>query len=224
MFILERVISLVAPHTCILCGTEGSLLCDWCLPDAWSAVPTRCYRCFVHNSDSSVCQKCQRTTILKHVFVASEYDDAAKELVHALKFGVKRQAAEIMAEFMAEQMPFMDETTLVVPVPTASSRARQRGFDQAELIAKALAQGKKLTYIKCLNRLGQTRQVGSQKKQREEQLIDSFWVSKTDRIQGKKILLVDDVLTTGASLDAAARALKKSGAKTIDAAVFAQAK
>lgn len=123
---------------------------------------------------------------------------------------------------MRLQIPYIGKDTIVVPVPTATKRVRQRGFDHAALTAKAYAAQEGLLFMPALVRIGQTRQVGASKKQRHEQLQGAFRVVSPKRIKAEHILLLDDVLTTGATLEAAARVLKQAGAKTVSAAVFAQ--
>jgi ComF family protein len=123
---------------------------------------------------------------------------------------------------MSENMPILPQKTVITHLPTASSRIRLRGYDQAQLIAKRLAKSRGLEYQDLLRRSGRSRQVGSSKKDRFKQLSGAFSAKQPRKIKGKHILLVDDVLTTGASIESAARELKACGAKRIEAAVFAR--
>lgn len=111
---------------------------------------------------------------------------------------------------------------LVVPVPTATARIRERGFDHTDLLAKRVAMISGLREIKALRRLDQTRQLGSKREDRLTQLTGSFAVKNPLGIHGRKILLIDDVITTGGTLIAAAKALRAAGAKSVDALVFAK--
>jgi ComF family protein len=222
MFITERLVGSIAPHLCIICGSEGSLLCDWCLPDAMPPVPSRCYRCHSLTDNSSVCKKCRPKSRLGHVWVRTEYDGHAKRLIHDFKFERAQAAAAPVARLMAEPVPYLDRQVIVTHVPTATSRVRRRGYDHARLLAGQLAKNLDLAYAPLLMRLGQTRQVGSKRSSRLAQLQGAFTVRKSGPIQGGHILLVDDIVTTGATLELAARVLKAGGAKSIDAAVFAQ--
>lgn len=153
----------------------------------------------------------------------AQYCDVPKELVHKLKFERARAAAATLASLMSEKWGDVSTDTLIVHVPTATSRRRQRGYDQAELLAKEL---KRLTGAKrasLLCRLGQQRQVGHTRKQRLEQLSNAFYILNPKEVIGRDVLLVDDVLTTGATLEAAANVLRRAGARHVDAIVFAQA-
>lgn len=222
MFLAEKVISIVAPHCCLVCGSEGSLLCSWCMPDVLSPIPSRCYRCAKITTDSAVCSSCRRYSPLRHVWIAGEYDGLAKQLVYCLKFHNAKAAVQPMVQAMLVTLPYLPPNTLVVPIPTATSRRRQRGYDQAELLAKALSKQLKLPYASLLARSGQTRQVGTKRADRLAQLESSYRPIKPYLINESPILLVDDVVTTGATIEAAAKVLKQVGAKTVNAALFAQ--
>jgi ComF family protein len=115
----------------------------------------------------------------------------------------------------------MPPATVVTHVPTATSRVRRRGYDQAELLARQLAQDLKLPYASLLIRDGQSRQVGATRQARLAQLTHAFRIPKHFP-QNVSILLVDDVVTTGATIETAARILRAAGAKSVSAAVFAQ--
>ncbi len=221
MPILDTVFSLLAPHACLLCGRDGRLVCDYCYPNAFLPVPSRCYRCKKFVPDFTTCVACRRIAPLGHVFVRTDYEKTAKDLVYALKFKRARVGAQVIATAMEEVLPYLDSDTLIVPVPTATSRSRQRGYDQAVLLAKGVARGRGYTYCHALGRLTQSRQVGATRQKRQEQLKDAFYVPKPEHVRGKHIVLVDDVITTGATLEAAARIVKQAGAKSVSALVFA---
>jgi predicted amidophosphoribosyltransferase len=112
---------------------------------------------------------------------------------------------------------------LIAYVPTAPQRVRERGYDQAALIAKELAIRSKLPYHTLLARTGTQRQLGQQRAVRKEQMTGAFRSLDKIDLQDKHVLLIDDVLTTGATCEAAARALRQAGAKRVSAAVFAVA-
>jgi len=214
--------ALIAPHTCVQCAREGSLLCDWCAPDAALPLPERCYRCGVLSSESAVCASCRRHTPLRQVWVRAQYDAAPKILLYKLKFGRASAAVVPITDLMAEAMPYLTPSTLLVPVPTATSRVRLRGYDQAGLIAKRLAMLTNTRYTPLLRRSGQSRQLGATGALRREQLSNAYRVSNPAALKGQIVVLVDDVLTTGATIEAAAACVRKAGAKAVYAAVFAQ--
>lgn len=220
MFALDGLMSLIAPHSCLKCSYEGAVVCEWCLPDIAPALPQRCYSCKAQTDNSSVCAGCHRNSRLKHVWVRTGYDSFAKQLVHDFKFGRKQAATTPIAYAMKEALPFLPVNTKVTHIPTANKRVRQRGYDHAELLAKALAMQSGLRFCPLLYRIGQTRQVGASRKGRLKQLEGAFQPNKN--VDASPILLVDDLVTTGGTLEAAARCLKQAGAKEINAIVFAQ--
>lgn len=222
MQITERLISLVAPHNCLQCDKEGSLLCEWCVPDAIAVLPERCYRCKKASVDSSVCQSCRRVSKLRHVWVRTNYEIIAKDLIYKLKFERAQAAASSIAMLMDETLPWLSPDTLVVHVPTASSRYRLRGYDQARLLAQEIARNSNLRHLSLLARVGQSRQVGAKRDIRLKQLENAFRPRHEYLIKGASILLVDDIVTSGGTLEVAAKMLKKAGAKSVDAIVFAQ--
>jgi ComF family protein len=220
MSLLDDVLTILAPHLCIVCDREGFMLCPACYGHL-NKVPERCYSCRRISAEAATCKACLRKTHLKQVYVATIYEGVAKELTWRLKYSGARAAAKLMAEVINPKLP--NRNLLLVPVPTASKRVRQRGYDQAKLIAKELAQTEDRQYRSLLRRHGQAHQVGATRKQRKQQLESAFTVKKRHQLAGRHILLIDDVLTTGATLESAATALKRAGAKHVSAAVFAQA-
>jgi competence protein ComFC len=169
-----------------------------------------------------VCTSCRKQTALKYVWVANEYDGLPKQLVYQLKFQNAKAAVAPMVRMMDETLPFLPADTIIVHVPTATARYRQRGYDQAELLAKQLAKQRGLPHATLLARIGQSRQVGATRSERLKQLQGNYRPVKPYLIAGAHILLVDDILTTGSTLEAVARTLNEAGAKRVDAITFAQ--
>ena len=219
---LDKAIGLLAPHVCLACGAEGSLLCTSCSYDALPPLPDRCYRCKSLTHDSAVCQKCRRQTVLRYVWPRADYEGTAKEIVYSLKFGRAKVAAHLMADLLDEALPSLPQRTVITYVPTATSRVRFRGYDQSLLIAKALAKKRGLRMETLLARVGQSRQVGSDRKHRLAQAERNYRVVKANKISRASVLVVDDILTTGATVEAAAKLLRSAGAKEVSATVFAQ--
>ena len=156
------------------------------------------------------------------VYAVTSYDGLAKEVLHRLKFERARAAADDIAGILATRCTGAKQT-FVTHVPTADKRVRQRGYDQAALIAQALARRLDLPYSPLLARIGDERQLGQQRTVRTEQLQGAFRPLHTTSLPKAHILLVDDVLTTGATCEAAARTLRAAGASRVSAAVFAVA-
>ena len=206
MSFIDTVLSKLAPHDCLGCGREGRLLCPRCLV-ALPAAPTLT----------------ALSPGLDSVSAAVIYGGLAKQLVWKLKSSGAQEAALVMSERMTPLLADYKNAVLV-SVPTATSRVRQRGYDQSYLLARALARKAGLPWMKCLVRMGQAHQVGANREIRRRQLKDAFRVVQQRFVSGAHIILIDDVVTTGSTLEAAARLLKHNGAARVDAITFAYAK
>lgn len=222
MFVLEKVIQLFAPHDCLGCGSEGSLLCEVCLQTCVSYTPHECFRCGTAATMSAACDVCLKSLPLASIHSRTGFTEMARDLVHALKFGRAQAAAATIATLLAQVVPTDLGDYVVVHVPTANSRRRQRGYDHAELIAKELARVLDCRHLPLIVRHGSSRQVGASRSARLTQLQNSFAVLPTRLSRQTPILLVDDVITTGASICSAAMALRAAGFQTVHAATFAQ--
>ena len=111
---------------------------------------------------------------------------------------------------------------IVVPVPTATSRLRQRGFDHSALLAKSISRNLRLPYSAALGRLGQERQLGAPRSQRLAQPAGNYFIKRPAEITGRDVLLIDDVITTGGTIIECAKILRAAGARHVDALVFAK--
>ena len=150
---------------------------------------------------------------------ASPFDGAARRLVHGLKYGRRLALAGEAAAAMLRALPPREAQGAVVPVPAGRWRRARRGFDPAYEIAAALAVRSGLPLIECLGRGRGRRQVG---RPRSDRLADPPRVWATARCP-PTVLLVDDVWTTGATLEACAEALRGAGTRRIVALTLAHA-
>lgn len=221
MSLLETLIGVVAPLTCAICGREGTALCEICGHDALESVPSRCFSCFKRTDDYRTCSTCRAKAPLAHVFVASEYNPAISAVIKNYKFKRNRALARPLAKLMADQLPYFKHGLVIVPVPTATERVRQRGYDHTTKLAQQLSALTSYQTLQHLRRVGQARQVGAKRVGRIEQLKGAFRPIRTELLKNRSILLVDDVITTGATLSEAARTLKATGAKSVSAVAIA---
>jgi len=221
MIILDKLLAVFAPFECLLCGAEEDLLCFACTRKM-PIEPVYCFSCRQPlGQDNCAAPICTKNPINRLYSVAS-YTGIYKELVLSLKSEGIVSSACLMAEMMAKNIP-RNSKLVITHIPTASSRIRLRGFDHSALLAREISRITKLPNIKFLLRNNQSRQVGATKTERLENIKSALGARNTQCIKGAKILLVDDVLTTGATTETAAKVLLKAGAKSVDVVVFAVA-
>lgn len=220
MSILDRLTAVIAPHECLKCGAEGALLCVAC-GEGLPLAPTQCYRCERSSDDSLTCKSCRKYSALASASVRTPYEGVAKELLYKLKFERAQAAARTIAATLPASLAH--ENALVTYLPTANARVRSRGYDQTALIARAFARRMGLPCVPLLARLGDGRQVGQNRNARKQQAALMFRPIRAEELKKREIIIIDDVLTTGATCEAAARVLKDAGARQVHAIVFARA-
>lgn len=164
------------------------------------------------------------------------YDGGLRELIHLLKYDQVRPAAKVLgrmlAEVLAEITPKHDKASLVVPVPLHASRLRERGFNQAEEIARtalnilshdgSLAGRLELAADVLRRRRPTESQTGLTRHQRMENIRGAFEVAHPERIAARNVILVDDVFTTGTTVGECARILRRGGASRVYVATVAR--
>jgi ComF family protein len=216
------------PSRCAVCGTwPARPLCDGCVV-RFARPVHRCRLCALPLSESAgVCGGCLREPPpLDACFAAVDYAYPWSGLVGRFKFGAEPGWAEALAERMAAVPGVGDELAradLVLPMPLAPRRLAERGFNQALLLARQLAP--KGAESQLLLRLRETgSQTALDRKARRANVRDAFGVEplRADELRGRAVVLVDDVMTSGASLHAAAMAVRRAGARRVSAVVLAR--
>jgi ComF family protein len=221
------VLEVLFPSRCVGCGAYGSFLCQSCQAELPRARPPRCPICWQPQRQAAPCGRCREE---RPAFEGARslylYEGAAREAVRALKYNYLSALAEPMAQLMAHYVEEEEaiEADLLVPVPLYGRRQRLRGYNQSALLARELSRlgGLPLAergLARCRNTPPQARSAGAEA--RRGNVADAF---KADRrwVEGKRILLIDDVMTTGATLDACARVLREAGAASVWALTFAR--
>ncbi len=163
------------------------------------------------------------------MWISSEYFGLTKQIIKQYKFHHVRPLANEMAKVMAHSLHGYNSPAelvklnyLIVPVPTATTRSRERSFDHASLLAQKVAKELNFVSKSPLLRIGQASQVGSSRDVRLKQTKGAYVLPRKHLVTGRNILIVDDVLTTGATLREVAKVLRKGGARRVDALVFAK--
>jgi competence protein ComFC len=215
---LSALADLFYPERCVGCERRASdVLCRTCF-DALPRVGSPfCGRCGLPTAFATfVCEECKNVDFgFQSARAPLKYDGVGKQVVHALKYrGYKRVVGRLAAPLMV-QVVGEDHFDAVVPVPLHSSRLRKRGFNQAELLARGVAEKMKATVSDTLEVVRSTRdQVELSAAQRRANVAGAYTATKPLR---GKILLIDDVFTTGATMSACAGTMVRAGAKEVHA-------
>lgn len=210
---IDTLMAFVAPHHCCGCNISGTLLCDNCKYDIVSEPFALCAACGKGLAGSNgICSGC--TVPYQRAWCAADRRDHLERLIDDFKFTNARAAYRPLADLLDAHLPELPEGTVVVPVPTVSNHIRQRGYDHTLLIARRLAKRRGLSLHTGLRRATSTKQRGANKQQRIKQAKQAFaHAQPLDPM--RRYLLVDDVITTGATIHYAAQALLDAGAKIV---------
>ncbi len=231
-FLLESVL----PRRCRKCGqilTEEGELCEHCLSELNFIYPPYCHKCGYPLTNENVnskmlCASClsKKRTPFRLIRSALYYDEASKNLILAFKFMDKTENAHLLAAMLkvAAEDIFAKGVDVIIPVPLHYSRLLKRKYNQSALLAKELGKysGIKVDYTSLVRHKKTKPQVEFSGHERIKNVKDAFSVAHPENLVGKRILLVDDVLTTGSTLKECALALKKAGVLSVDAVTVAR--
>ncbi len=221
----RALVAALFPARCLGCRRRGAPFCPAC----WQALPrlrgTLCPRCARPLAVAGTCAACaRRPPALRAVRAACVYDGAIRAAIHRLKYGQERHLADPLAALLLECLAARPLTVdALVPVPLDRARARARGYNQAGLLAAPVAAALGVPVAAdWLARQRPTRpQVGLSAAARRANVRGAFRCPTPD-VAGRRVLLVDDVMTTGATLEACAEALVAAGAARVYGLVVAR--
>ena len=234
--LLEAAASLLYPPACTLCDGNtraGEYLCEQCEAKATRIVAPFCQQCsepFEGAITSAfTCANCSHRSIYFDAAVAAYRGrGVVRQIIHDFKYGRQAHLRHIVARWLCEALD--DERLrgrqfdLIVPVPLHPTRQRERGFNQADLLAKLLSARISIPCKPVLERIRYTTtQTALDRTERMENLHNAFRLRKNTDVRGLQVLLIDDVLTTGSTLSECARVLKRAGAISVHAAMAARA-
>lgn len=235
-YALQASVDMVWPPTCIQCRTaiqDAHGLCPACWRGLSLIEKPYCERLGApfavdHGGPMLSPEAIATPPAFDHARAVALYDDTARALVTKLKFSDRADLALTMGRMMAAAgRDLLEHADVIVPVPLHRLRFWQRRYNQAALLAAALSRASGVPHHDAwLARVRRTSpQIGLSKNQRAANLAGAFRVPENHAmaIAGQHVILVDDVFTTGATVSAAARALRRAGAKRIDVLTFAHA-
>ena len=209
---------LFPPH-CVCCGKEGKAVCDDCLSGMRPVGERICPKCGKPLGKGRQCRLCARSDFR---FQASRapflYEGAAAAMIKALKFSGCRNFAPVLADLMADLWQELQWTSdLIVPVPLSRRRRALRGFNQSELIGARFSGRTGIPMDpNALMKVRHTKdQVGLNAEERRKNLLGSF-AAEENLVRGKRVLLLDDVMTTGSTFAECTSALLAAGADSVN--------
>lgn len=227
----KKSISYLIPSTCLLCEVENEhLICHPCSTQFFSSISKRCVACALPIiSQDTYCGTCiKKSPTFDSTIVACDYVAPFDQLVLTLKFGhrlaVARALADLLAKAVSASMKELPD--IIIAVPLSRQRLAQRGFNQALEIAKPLVHLlDRPLYPRLLHRVRDTQaQTELHPDQRQKNILHAFSINDdyVDIIRDQHIGVVDDVMTTGATLQEVASCLKQHGVKRVTNMVFAR--
>ena len=228
---ISTFIDFFLPRQCIGCGSFGEYICKSCYKRFILKSTKYCHVC-KKSCDNIVHKSCKSKTNLDGVFVCLKYNKFIEKLIAEFKYNLYTDIASVVVGFYIskiKELQLSTEDVLFVPVPLHRRRRWERGFNQAEILTKKICEKFNAHYLNLLIRTRDTKhQVGLKRQERLVNLTNVFAINKKDfdifqdKFQKKKIFLIDDVMTTGATLEECALALKNNGINEVYAFVLAR--
>jgi len=221
----EPLLDLIFPPHCVACGTMGSWFCPACRDRVQRQEPPLCERCGRPITSGTICGHCRRHPLaVDGLRSVALHRQPLSKAIHALKYGGVRVLAAPLGALMAEYAIDLGLVAdALVPVPLHRARERQRGYNQSHLLAREMSVVLRWPVVEALARLRNTpAQVGLNRAQRLDNVRDAFCATDAS-VAGRRVLLIDDVCTTGATLGACSQALRRAGARSVWALTLARA-
>ncbi|MFH0814627.1 MAG: phosphoribosyltransferase family protein [Candidatus Falkowbacteria bacterium] len=216
------------PKECLGCGKEDVYCCDQCVSKMKMSALNICFLCNKKATGLGICEGCAEISGVDALIVATNYKDTlAEKLIKHLKYDFVVELVQPLVSLLKQKIETMEARqffsgALLIPVPLHRRRFLSRGFNQSEIIAKELvsAYGCELKTDVVKRTKATKKQFGLSREARQKNIQGAFTIVKPELVKGRKIIIIDDVLTTGATLSELAKILKKCGAiKVVGAAI-----
>ena len=218
---IDYILSNLAPHHCLGCSKTGHILCESCKYDIVDSAESVCLVCHRPTMGNWLCSDCAKHVPYERAWAVAEREDPLKSVIDAYKFQRAREAYKALGDLLIWRLPTLPKDTIIVPIPTTPSRRRRRGYDHMTLVAKYIAKKLRLSYDDILYHQTNNQQRGASAELRAQQAKYAF-VAKKEIDPSKVYLLIDDVVTTGATIKYASKCLRSAGAKHVWVAVVAR--
>ncbi|MCX8011693.1 MAG: ComF family protein [Desulfobacterota bacterium] len=236
---ISPIVDFIFPPKCLICDSkelhqEDSFICEACFSKIPFISPPFCERCgkpfFTESIRNYLCGECMgKELFFNQVQAIGKYEGVLKIIIHNFKYHLNFSMIKLfnmlLENLLHSRKIFLNFYDLIIPVPLHQSRLRERGFNQAVILGKILSRRYRIPLkFTTLERIKPTSpQVRLPVKTRRLNVRNAFRVKNPAVVEGKRILIVDDVYTTGATINECAQILKKSGASIVDGLVIARA-
>jgi ComF family protein len=223
----EFILDLLFPKRCVGCGEEGQWLCKQCQKEIILVASPCCPRCNRLTSKGQFCSTCRPHTFLTGVLVAAWYDQGPlKEVIHSYKYDYIGDLHKLLSPLLVSCLlknP-MPQNSLIIPVPLHRRREARRGFNQSELLARdiSLALGLQSSRQVLIRKKDTIPQIELSGDKRKKNVQGVFQCINPEIVQGRTIIIVDDVATTCATLEECAKVLRGAGARQVWGLVVAR--
>lgn len=223
----DFILDMLFEKKCYGCGKDGQWLCPECLKKIDNFREKTCLFCKTANKKGSPCPACREKTFINHIYIAGNYENKVlNNLIRDYKYTFNTDLKLPLALFLSQyinknKIPIRDFG--FIPIPLSKKRQRWRGFNQSYELSVQLTRELNLPKINncLLRRKHKTPQAKLGEEERRENVKEIFRVADKSLVP-KAILLIDDVATTGSTLNEAARILKNAGAKHVSGLVIAK--
>jgi len=234
-YIKEGLLNFVFPLNCKVCGkpireSRGYSICKDCFKTIKLIENPYCKKCgkpligteFFLNNKDILCINCRKQhSYFNCARSVGVYEKALRKCIHLFKYYREKKLAKplgkLLIDYLSKNKQLYQELDLIIPVPLHKNDLKIRGFNQSLLLSKEIGDYFSLPVEK--NILIKKKITGAQiklsKKEREKNLLNAFFIAEPERIKGKKLLLIDDVFTTGSTVNECSKELKKAQVKNI---------
>ena len=223
---IDRVWATLFPTRCLGCRRHGEPICGRCREAISWLGPEHCPRCAEPSALGRYCGRCRDSkAALDGLRAACGFEGLVRQAIHDLKYRQGRSLAPLVADFLARSLHERPlQADVIVAVPLAPARPRERGYNQSELLADHLAEMIGVASApSALQRVRETPpQVGRSAAERRQNVRGAFACPDPDAVRGRRVMLIDDVATTGSTLQACAEPLKEAGAARVFGLVVAR--
>jgi len=230
--IFEPILNFIYPPYCAICEeplNKARVVCDECFDEILPVPIPFCQKCGkpLSNDEDITCKRCKENPLfLSYIRGIGIFNEPLRTIIHLFKYQRRISLGERLSNLLTSTFNssiVLHNTDIIAPVPLHRVRLRERGYNQSEILARGLSKGTGIKYGSIIKRIRYTRSQALMKDPNERMKNVDGAFKVVENIAGKNVLIVDDVTTTGATLNAIAKESLKEGAKSISAIVLAVA-